>query len=124
MSEDLMRRYYQTYNSEDPEALAPFYHPEAELHSAQGVMRGREAILATYRHLVGAFRDRMEPTRIEIKGDTATVDITDRLTAREAVADFMGASLAAGETLTLELRGTYRIENGQFRYILVELTGC
>lgn len=120
MSEDLMRRYYQAYNSEDPDILAPFYHPEVELHSAGGVMRGREEVLTTYRFLVSTFRDQMEPTRIEIKGDTATVEITDHLTAREAVADFMGKSLAAGETLTLELRGTYQIEDGQFRHVLIE----
>lgn len=120
MSEALMKRYYATYNSEDPEALAAFYHPEAELHSAEGVMRGREEILATYRYLTGLFEDRMEPTGIDMQGDTAIVEITDKLTAREAVEDFMDASLAAGETLTLSLRGTYRIENGQFRHITIE----
>lgn len=119
MSETLMREYYQTYNSEDPERLASFYHPEAELHSSQGVMRGREEILATYRYLIATFRDQMEPTHVGIDGATATVEITDRLTAREKV-DFMGTSLKPGETLTLELRGTYRIVDGQFRHILIE----
>ena len=121
MSETLMRQYYETYNSEDPEALGQFYHVDCELHSAQGVMRGREEILATYRYLVSAFVDRMEPTRIECDGDTARVEITDCLTARSPVEDFLGASLAAGETLTLELRGTYQIDNGQFRHILIEM---
>ncbi|GAB3279594.1 nuclear transport factor 2 family protein [Parahaliea aestuarii] len=120
MSEALMQRYYQTYNSEDAEALSAFYHPEVELHSAEGVMRGREQVLATYRYLVGLFEDRMHPTRVVMEGNTAVVDITDELTARDSIEDFIGASLAAGETLTLLLRGRYRIENGQFRHIMIE----
>ncbi|WP_116365847.1 nuclear transport factor 2 family protein [Parahaliea mediterranea] len=123
MSEALMQRYYQTYNSDDPQALAAFYHPQVELHSAQGVMRGREAVLDTYRYLIGVFEDRMQATRIVMEGDTAMVDITDQLTARSAVEDFMGTALAAGETLTLTLRGHYRIEDGQFRHIVIEALG-
>ncbi|TXS96094.1 nuclear transport factor 2 family protein [Parahaliea maris] len=121
MSEALMRRYYQTYNGEDPEKLSAFYHPDVELHSAQGVMQGRDAVLETYRYLVTVFEDRMEPTRIVIEGDTATVDITDKLTARDQVDDFMGASLSAGETLTLELTGTYEIDDGRFRRITIAM---
>lgn len=121
MNEDLMRRYYATYNREDPEALSAFYHPDCTLTSAQGVLHGRDAILDTYRHLIGIFEDRMTPLRISVEGDTAEVDIVDRFTAREDVADFMGHSLAAGESFELRLTGRYRSENGQFQDIHIEL---
>jgi len=119
--EQLMRDYYATYNNEDAEALSAFYHPEVELHSAQGVMRGLEEVLTTYRHLVATFEDRMHPTAMASRGDTIEIEITDRLTARTGIDDFMGSSLAAGETLTLKLRGTYRIEDQQLRHIEIEL---
>lgn len=121
MNEDLMRRYYATYNRDDPEALAGFYHPECTLTSAQGVMQGRDAILDTYRYLIGTFEDRMTPVGIAIDGDTAEVDIVDRFTARNDVADFMGQSLAAGESFELRLKGRYRAEQGQFREIHIAL---
>ena len=35
---DVLERYYSTYNSEDPEKLAGFYHPEVTLSSAEGTM--------------------------------------------------------------------------------------
>lgn len=122
MNEDLMRRYYATYNTEDPGALAAFYHPDCRLESAQGVMRGREAILDTYRHLIALFEDRMTPQRISIEGDIAEVRISDRFTAREDVADFMGHSLAAGESFEMQLTGRYRAENGQFCEIRITLS--
>tara|TARA_R110002110_G_scaffold153886_1_gene347499 strand:- start:47478 stop:47852 length:375 start_codon:yes stop_codon:yes gene_type:complete len=121
MDEALMRRYYATYNSEDPEGLADFYHPDCTLESAQGTLRGREAILDTYRALVGMFEDRMTPTEITVNGDEARVTIVDRFTARADVPDFLGQSLAAGESFELQLEGHYRAEQGQFREIRIEI---
>lgn len=121
MNETLMRRYYAAYNSEDPEALAAFYHRDCTLESAQGTLRGREAILDTYRTLTGMFEDRMTPIGIEVTGSEARVTIVDRFTARAPVADFMGQSLAAGESFDLHLTGHYRAEQGQFREIRIEL---
>lgn len=121
MDEELMRRYYAVYNSENPEALAKFYHPDCTLISAQGTLRGREAILDTYRALVGMFEDRMTPRSIAVDGNEARVTIVDRFTARAAVADFMGQSLAAGECFELQLEGYYRAEQGQFREIRIEI---
>lgn len=122
MDEALMQRYYATYNSEDPEALAAFYHPQCTLTSAQGVMQGRDAILETYRYLIGTFEDRMTPLAIAIDGDSAEVEIVDRFTARKDVADFMGQSLAAGESFELRLTGRYRADRGQFREIHIAVT--
>lgn len=116
-----MRRYYAAYNSEDPEALAAFYHPDCTLESAQGTLRGRAAILDTYRALVGMFEDRMTPTDITVDGSEARVTIVDRFTARAAVPDFMGQSLAAGESFELQLKGYYRAEDGRFREIRIDL---
>lgn len=121
MDEALMRRYYETYNSEDPDALATFYHPDCTLTSAQGVMQGRKAIIDTYRGLISLFEDRMTPTEITVNGDEARIRIVDRFTAREAVPDFMGQSLAEGDSFELQLEGYYRAEQGQFREIRIEL---
>ncbi len=120
MSEALMREYYATYNSEAPDALAGFYHPEAELHSPGGIMRGADEILASYRYMISAFEDRMEPRRITMDENTASVDIIDRLVARQAIDDFLGVALHKGEVMSLELRGSYQIEDGRFRHIVIE----
>ena len=61
---DVLENYYATYNSEDAERLAAFYHPEVTLTSAEGTMEGVEAILDTYRYLVANFVDRMTPEAI------------------------------------------------------------
>ncbi|MBP9035717.1 MAG: nuclear transport factor 2 family protein [Pseudomonadales bacterium] len=118
--EALMRDYYRTYNSEDPAALRAFYHEDVVLVSAQGEMHGPDAILDSYRFLTGQFLDRMTPTHIAVDGDTAVVAITDRFTARVDVADFMGVALKKGESLDLSLRGTYTIDGGKFRRIVIE----
>lgn len=118
-----MQAYYAAYNSEDPARLGPFYHPEVELHSAAGVLRGPEAILQTYAYLTARFHDRMTPERISTAGATATVEITDRFTAKQDVPDFMGRSLQRGEELVLRLRGTYELQDGAFRRITVEALG-
>ena len=118
--EQLMRDYYRTYNSEDPAALRAFYADDVVLLSAQGEIRGPDAILATYQHITGQFLDQMTPTRIAVDGDTAVVDITDRFTAKLDVADFMGLAFKQGESLELALRGTYTIADGRFRRIVIE----
>ena len=118
--EQLMRDYYRTYNSEDPAALRAFYADDVVLVSAQGELRGPDAILGTYAFLTGQFFDRMTPTDIAVDGDTAVVAITDCFTAKVDVADFMGVALKKGESLELALRGTYTIADGRFRRIVIE----
>ncbi len=115
--------YYSAYNSADPVALRPFYADDVVLVSAQGELRGAEAILETYAFLTGQFIDRMTPTRIDIDGDRAVVEIVDVFTAKHDVADFMGVALRAGEKLELQLRGTYTVKDGRFVRIEIGMRG-
>lgn len=117
---DVLERYYSTYNSEDPEKLAAFYHPEVTLSSAEGTMEGVDAILDTYRYLVANFVDQMTPEAIEVSVDSARVRIRDRFTAKQDVADFLGRSLAAGESFELLLEGRYEFEDGLIRRVSIE----
>lgn len=116
-----MQAYYQTYNSEDPEALARFYAPDVVFESAQGITHGVEPILESYRYLIGLFHDQMTADVIEISEDTAVVAITDRFEAKQVVADFFGQSFAVGDTLVLQLRGIYQMRGGQFCHIRISL---
>lgn len=115
--------YYSAYNSEDPVALRRFYADDVVLASAQGELRGAEAILETYAFLTAQFIDRMTPTRIDIDGDRAVVEIVDVFTAKRDVADFMGVTLRAGEKLELQLRGTYTVKDGRFVRIEIGMRG-
>lgn len=115
--------YYSAYNSEDPVALRRFYADDVVLVSAQGELRGAEAILETYAFLTAQFIDRMTPTRIDIDGDRAVVEIVDVFTAKRDVADFMGVALRAGEKLELQLRGTYTVKDGRFVRIEIGMRG-
>jgi ketosteroid isomerase-like protein len=117
----LMRRYYETYNSEDADALRQFYAEDVVLSSAQGELYGPDGILGVYRHLISQFHDRMTPEAITIAGNTAEVEISDRFTAKVDVADFMGVALKAGESLELSLRGSYEIVDGKFRRIAIAM---
>lgn len=119
MDKAFIESYYQTYNSEDPEALAEFYHPEIQLHSAQGTTSGVDAMLDVYRSLIGVFEDQMEPTSIEIDGDMATVTIVDRFTAKTEIEDFMGMKLSQGDSFELQLRGQYQVKDGKFISITI-----
>lgn len=121
MDKAFIENYYTAYNSEDPTALRAFYADDVVLVSAQGELRGADAILDTYRFLTGQFYDRMTPTRIDIDGNRAVVDIVDVFTAKRDVADFMGRALRQGEVLELKLRGTYTAENGRFQRIVIEM---
>jgi hypothetical protein len=123
IDEAFVRDYYAAYNTEDPERLRPFYHPEVELHSASGVMRGPEAILQTYAWITARFHDQMTPEAIVLRGATAVVDIVDRFTAKEDVPDFLGMRFAPGQELSLRLRGTYELQDGALRKITIDAPG-
>ncbi|GAA0965173.1 nuclear transport factor 2 family protein [Actinocorallia libanotica] len=117
----VMTSYYDAYNSEDPDRLAAVLDDSVILRSAAGTGQGLPGYLDTYRTMITTFVDRMTPQRIEADGDTATVSIVNTLTARADVPDFMGMKLKAGETLTLNLRGRYKVRDGRISEIDIEL---
>lgn len=121
MDKALFENYYTIYNSEDPDALSQFYHADVVLTSAQGVINGIDAVLDTYRAMITMFHDRMTPVAIEIDGDTGVVEINDSFVAKQDIDDFMGMQLSKGQSFELKLRGTYTVEAGRFRNIVIEL---
>jgi ketosteroid isomerase-like protein len=123
MNEAFMRGYYDAYNSEDPVRLGAFLADDVVLVSAQGESHGKAAYLKTYAGIIADFRDQMTPTEIAVSGDSATVKITDRFTARHDVADFLGQSFKAGGGFTLKLEGKYRAIGGKIARIEVQILG-
>jgi ketosteroid isomerase-like protein len=123
MNEAFMRGYYEAYNSEDPARLGEFLADDVVLVSAQGEQHGKAAYLATYRGIIADFTDRMTPDEIAVSGDSATVKITDRFTARHDVADFLGQSFKKGGGFTLKLEGRYRVVVGKITRIEVAILG-
>lgn len=121
MNEAFMRGYYEAYNSEDPARLGAFLADDVVLASAQGESHGKEAYLKTYAGIIADFRDQMTPAEISVSGDSATVKITDRFTARHDVADFLGQSFKAGGGFTLKLEGKYRVVDGKIARIEVQI---
>lgn len=121
MDTRLFEQYYQTYNSEDPEALAAFYHRDVLLTSAQGVINGIDAVLDTYRAMIAMFQDRMTPIAIDINGATGVVEIEDSFIAKQDIDDFMGMRVSKGQSFELRLRGTYTVEAGRFKHIVIDL---
>ena len=116
-------RYYETYASEDADALGAFYADDVKLTSGQGVIRGSEQLLGTYRTIISLFRDRMTPDSILIDGDRAAIEITDRFEAKEPVPEFLGRSFAKGEVLTMRICGLYRVQGGKIREITIYALG-
>lgn len=123
MDEAFMQAYYRTYNSEDPEALAAFYDADVTLQSAAGTLHGAGAVLDTYRAIIADFEDRMTPQSMNFERGLARIGILDRFTARRDVEDFMGRSVAAGESFELQLVGTYRFKDGRISHIEIEQAG-
>ncbi len=119
MNRDFFQRYYQTYNSESPEALAEFYHDDVTLVSAEGEQQGREALLDTYRYITERFRDRMTAERILIDGDVAAVEILDEFEAKCEVEDFLGSSFQQGDCFSLKLCAVYTVEQGKIRRAVI-----
>src|SRR5208282_2279418 len=70
-------RYYDAYASEDADALGAFYADDVTLTSSQGVIRGKDELLGTYRYITSLFHDRMTPDTIIVDGDRAAIEITD-----------------------------------------------
>lgn len=105
--------YYRCYNSESPDALRQFYHPDVRLSSPQGTQVGADSIIETYTQLIAAFHDRMTAETILIEGHRAAVEIIDSFTAKVDIDDFMGQALKTGENLILPLCAVYTVENGQ-----------
>jgi hypothetical protein len=123
VNEAFFRGYYEAYNSADETKLAPFLADDVVLTSAQGVQRGKEAYLATYRQIIAAFNDQMTPEEITVNGNTATVRITDRFIAKADVPDFLGQSFAKGAGFTLKLVGDYEVVDGKIAKIDIQITG-
>lgn len=117
---DVITAYYEAYNSEDPHQLAGVLHEDVVLSSAAGTQHGLSAYLDTYKAMTTTFIDRMTPEEIEVDGDTATVTVVNTLTARSDVKDFMGMSMDEGQTMTLNLRGRYTVDEGRIREITIE----
>ena len=112
-------RYYETYASENAPALGAFYADDVTLTSSQGVIRGKDELLGTYRYITSLFQDRMTPDDIIIDGDRAAIEITDRFEAKQAVPDFLGRAFAKGEVFTMKICGIYRVENGKIRQVTI-----
>jgi len=119
----MLRHYYEQYNSEDPEAMRGLLADNVVLESAAGRIEGVDAYIDMYRYMIGTFVDQMTPDAISVEGDEITAEITDVLTAREDVGDFMGASLRKGERMTLQLTGCYRITDGRIAHIQISPRG-
>ncbi|MFP1155468.1 nuclear transport factor 2 family protein [Mycobacterium sherrisii] len=115
--ETLLMRYYETYNSENPDKLSELLSESVAVRPGGGVQNGRDAYLQTYRYMIDQFIDRMTPQRIEVDGTVAIVHITDVLTARADITDFMGMCLSAGQSMTLNLQGRYTVADGQIAEI-------
>ena len=115
-----MESYYQTYNSENPDKLREFYCEDVVLTSGQGAQEGVQSIIDMYSYLISVFSDQMTPQSIEVDGNTAVVDILDQFEAKTDIEDFMGMSLSKGDKFELRIKGSYEIENGKFKNILIE----
>ena len=123
MSKAVIDDYFRAYNAESAEALGRFYNSEVELHTAEGVLQGPDAILAVYQHIIAEFRDQMTPQRIDQLSQEFHVDILDTFTAKVPVADFMGRLFTAGETLSLRLQARYRLREGRIIRGDIDLAG-
>lgn len=109
MDKAFFESYYETYNSEDAEALRAFYHDEVELISAQGVIRGPDQIIAVYRDITANFVDQMTPQDISFKDGFAYIEILDRFTAKREVEDFMGMAFTKGQSFELNIQAVYEV---------------
>ena len=123
LDRDFFVRYYDTYASEDADALGAFYADDVRLTSGQGVIQGKEQLLGTYRAITSLFHDRMTPDSILVDGDRAAIEITDRFEAKQAVPEFLGRSFAKGETFTMRICGVYRVGNGKIREVTIYSLG-
>jgi ketosteroid isomerase-like protein len=119
VSREFFASYYATYNRVDPEALGRFYAEDVVLTSAQGEVRGREALLGTYRYITSLFSDQMTPETMIVDGDRAAIEITDRFVALAEVPEFLGRPWKKGETYTLKLCAVYTLKNGQIARIVI-----
>ena len=116
-------RYYETYASEDAAALGAFYADDVTLTSSQGVIKGREELLGTYRYITSLFHDKMTPENIIIDGDQAAIEITDRFEAKADVENFLGRSFTKGDSFTMKICGVYRVESGKIRQVTIYAGG-
>lgn len=120
MIEALMRSYYVACNALDIDKLSAILDPDVVLVSELGTQAGLDAYLSTYRFMTGQFIDQMDPQRIDVSGDVATVRIRDSLTARVDIPDFMEHPSAKGQQLVLDLLGRYTVSNHKIVRIQIE----
>lgn len=120
-NEALMRAYYEAYNSEDESRVAALLADDVAMAFAQEEQAGRDAYLATYRHMITSFEDRLTPERIAADSAGATVDVYNRLVARIDVADFLGREVRAGEVVELRFTARYTIRDQKIARIDIDM---
>jgi ketosteroid isomerase-like protein len=79
-SEAVVTAYFEAIRARDAAALAPLFDVDAELESAAGTFRGRDAIVGFYRDLVFLVDDLWpEPGPLLVDGDRVEVEIQLRM---------------------------------------------
>lgn len=107
------RDYYTCYNQGNAESLADFYAEDVVLTSPNGVVEGREALLATYGQMQRDFIDLMVIERMMVSGPVVLAEVRNTLTAKHDVPDFFGQSVAADEQVRLDLSAVYEWRDGR-----------
>ena len=97
--------YFTAVTAQDLELLADLFAPDAELHSGQTHLVGREAVLGYYRDNTFTFEDfRPVPGPLDIAGGRVTVDIDVRMGGQDrAVHDIF--ELAGDRIAALHITG-------------------
>ena len=122
---DLLNGYYAAYNRGDEGVMRALLAPTVTIVPADGAEEkaGVEPYLAAWRRSRALFEDTMEPQAMAQHGDLVTVDLRNRLTARQDVADFFGMAVRRGETLDLRLVARYTIRHGRIAAIRISASG-
>ena len=79
-NEAVVTAYFEAIRARDADALGRLFAADAELDSAAGTFRGRDAIAGFYRDLVFLVEDLWpEPGPLESRGDRVEVEIQLRM---------------------------------------------
>jgi len=90
--ERLIRDLYASFNARDIEAVIAALHPDVDWPNAWegGRLRGHDAVRAYWRRQFAAIDGHVEPTHIDIDGDTVTVTVHQTVRDLDGNVEFDG----------------------------------
>lgn len=112
-----MEEYYEIFNTGNLETIATLYTDDVVLEFRDVTLNGKNAVIGHFKEFFHTAREDITPLQIFVNDPNIAVEISDKLTAKIDLADLMGKSVKAGESITINFGAFYKVRGERICHI-------